>query len=413
VKDASKRIEFTGHSGARLAARLDLPDGPVHAFALFAHCFTCSKDLGSVRQIAAALNREGIAVLRFDFTGLGGSDGDFAATNFSSNVTDLECAADYLRANFEAPAILIGHSLGGAAILSLAAGTADARAVVTIGAPADTAHVLHNLGASVATIEREGAAEVLLAGRTFTIEQQFVEDVRHQKLLEQIEGIRTPLLVLHAPLDQIVGIENAAEIFAAAKHPKSFISLDGADHLLSNPADATYAGNVIAAWASRYLVTQPEDPEMAEEAVIGTETGEGKFQNLVSAGSHRLFADEPVDVGGLASGPTPYDYLAIALGACTSMTLRLYAEHKKLELGTIRVEVSHDKLHARDCAECSEEQKSADARIDRFTRRIIVQGPMGEQLQGKILEIADKCPVHRTLSEGALITSVLGDADTV
>lgn len=402
----SKRLTFKGHSGEDLAARLDLPAGPVRAYALFAHCFTCSKDLFAARAIAQGLAQKGIAVLRFDFTGLGSSEGEFASTNFSSNVQDLVLAAAHLDQHYVAPAILVGHSLGGAAVLAAAAELPSVKAVATIGAPADVGHVLHNFGASLAEIEDEGRAEVRLAGRRFTIEKQFVEDACQQRLEERIGGLRKALLVLHAPLDQTVGIANASTIFAAAKHPKSFVSLDNADHLLSRSEDAVYAASVIAAWAERYLPAELV-AESAHDAVVVSETGLGKFQNAVLAGRHRLLADEPVGVGGLDTGPTPYDYLSAALGACTAMTLRMYADRKKLPLGNVTIEVRHGKVASGHCADCGEVAEGRNGKIDRFERLISVDGEVDQSLADKLEEIAGKCPVHRTLeAASAVVTKV-------
>ncbi|ASJ62164.1 OsmC family protein (plasmid) [Sinorhizobium meliloti] len=399
------RLQFPGHSGATLAARLDLPNGPLRAYALFAHCFTCSKDLAGARRIAAELAREGIAVLRFDFTGLGSSEGEFASTNFSSNVADLLSAADYLRHHYEAPSLLIGHSLGGAAVLAVAGDIPEVRAVATIGAPADVGHVLKNFGTSLEEIERSGSAQVDLAGRRFVVKRQFVEDARAQRIKDSVARLKRPLLILHAPLDQTVGIENATDIFLAARHPKSFVSLDKADHLLTDPEDAAFAGRIISEWLTRYLPADTPQATKPIEHVRVRETGEGKFQNAVQAGGHRLFADEPESVGGLDSGPSPYDFLAIALGACTAMTLRLYAGHKQLKLGRIGVAVSHSKIHAKDCEECTELERSG--RIDRFERVISIDGEVSEELRGKIAEIADKCPVHRTLVAVAKISTTV------
>lgn len=393
----SQRRQFSGHSGATLAARLDLPNEPLRAYALFAHCFTCSKDLAGARRVAAELAREGIAVLRFDFTGLGSSEGEFGSTNFSSNVADLLSAADYLRQHYQAPSLLIGHSLGGAAVLAVARDIPEVRAVATIGAPADVGHVLKNFGASLEEIEKAGSAQVDLAGRRFLIRKQFVEDARAQRIKDSVASLRKPLLILHAPLDQTVGIENATEIFSAARHPKSFVSLDSADHLLTDPEDAAFAGRIISSWLTRYLAADTPQGTGPIEHVRVMETGQGKFQNAIQAGGHRLFADEPESVGGLDSGPSPYDFLSIALGACTSMTLRLYADHKQLSLGRIGVNVSHAKIHAKDCEECTEQERSGSGRIDRFERVISIDGGVSEELRGKIAEIADKCPVHRTL----------------
>ncbi len=402
------KAEFDGHLGARLAARLDIPAGTVRGFALFAHCFTCSKDLMAVRRIATDLARAGIAVMRFDFTGLGASEGEFASTNFSSNVGDLLSAADYLRSRYEAPSILIGHSLGGAAVLAVAGDIPEVKAVVTIGAPSDVAHVLHNFGGSLEEIEQAGQAEVTLSGRTFTIQKQFIEDARSVILAKKIAAMKKALLVLHSPVDETVGISNASDIFQAARHPKSFVSLDRASHLLQDPSDAAFAAGLISAWVSRYLPADQADTAEAIEHVRVSETGTGKFQAIVQAGRHRMFADEPVSIGGLDSGPTPYGYLSGALGSCTSMTIRMYANFKKIDLGRVSVDVKHDKIHAEDCVDCTEDVRQKGGKIDQFERIITVDGDLSEETRAKIAEIADKCPVHRTLENVAIVkTSVL------
>ena len=406
-----QRVTFEGSQGDTLAARFDVPAGTVRATAIFAHCFTCSKDIQAAKRIAGELAMRGIAVLRFDFTGLGASDGEFANTNFSSNCTDLLRAADWLRDTIEAPSILIGHSLGGAAVLGVAGDIAEVKAVATIGAPADAAHVAHNFHADLETIERDGSAEVSLAGRKFRIQKQFLDDIRGQNLTNRIAGMKKALMVLHSPLDDTVGIDNASAIFLAAKHPKSYVSLDKADHLLTRAEDASYAAEIIAAWASRFIAREVAPAASDDHAAIRVaETGGGKFQNYVIAGRHRMFADEPVDVGGLDSGPSPYDFLAVSLAACTSMTLRIYAVFKKLDIGTISVEVLHDKVHAKDCQDCAEELRDRPGKIDRFERRITVAGDIDAALEKKLLEIADKCPVHRTLEKGAaVVTQVAGE----
>ncbi len=410
----TKRMTFVGSLGHELAARLDLPAETPRGYALFAHCFTCSKDVVAARHVSARLAAMGIAVLRFDFTGLGSSDGDFANTGFTSNVEDLVRAADHLRKHYAAPALLVGHSLGAAAVLAAAHRIPEATAVATIGAPADVAHVLANFKARLADIERDGVADVTLAGRTFTIRREFVEDARGQSLKERIAHLRKALLVMHAPTDQTVGIENATEIFIAARHPKSFVSLDGADHLLSNRRDAAYAADVIAAWASRYLPEADATAATGAENVAGvivTETGDGRYQNAVTIGRHRLIADEPVAAGGLDSGPNPYDFLATALGACTSMTLRIYAEHKKIPLGRVTVAVSHAKVPAEHCEDCGKAVEGRVGKIDRFERIISVEGGADAALAGKLVEIAGKCPVHRTLeSQAAVVTRVASPA---
>lgn len=401
----STKVVFDGAQGDALAALLDLPSGPPKAYAVFAHCFTCSKDIFAAQRIAGALAARGIGVLRFDFTGLGMSGGEFANTNFSSNVADLLQAVDFLRREYEAPSILIGHSLGGAAVLAAAGDVPEAKAVATIGAPADAEHVIHNFHADLSKIEETGEAEVTLAGRKFSIRKQFLEDVRGQNIVARVASLRKALLIFHAPLDQTVGIENAARIFDAAKHPKSFVSLDTASHLLAKRSDALYVAEVLGAWATRYIgADQEESDEAGTEGVTVSETGIGKFQQRVSSGVHRLLADEPESHGGLDSGPNPYDFLSIALGACTSMTLRMYADRKGLELGRISVAVEHDKVHAKDCEECA---KGRDGHIDRFRRTIHIEGGADPALTEKIIEIAGKCPIHRTLEKGAAVVTKL------
>jgi uncharacterized OsmC-like protein/alpha-beta hydrolase superfamily lysophospholipase len=368
----------------------------------------CTKDIVAARRIAAKLASLGIAVLRFDFTGLGSSEGEFQNTNFSSNVEDLVLAASHLRTHYRAPAILIGHSLGGAAVLAAAHRIPEAKAVVTIGAPSDVAHVLHQFQARLDDIERDGVVNVTLAGRTFPISRGLVEDAKGQAIERHVANLHKALLVMHAPRDQTVGVEHATAIFTAAKHPKSFVSLDSADHLLSAGLDAAYAAEVLAVWASRYI---PQDEENAGEdrhdRVVVAETGVGKFQNAIDAGRHRLLADEPASAGGLDSGPSPYEYLAAALGACTSMTLRVYAEQKQLALGRLTVSVRHGKLRAEHCEDCGEAAEGRTGKIDRFERVISVEGGVDAVIADKLIEIAGRCPVHRTLeARSAVVTKV-------
>jgi putative redox protein len=384
-------LRFPGTQGHELAARLDSPAGAPRAFALFAHCFTCSKDAKAAAYVSQSLAARGIAVLRFDFTGLGTSGGDFAATTFSSNIGDLVAAADYLRAKHRAPQILIGHSLGGAAVLAAAARVPEARALATIGAPFEPAHVAHLLSGGRTEIEAKGEAEVNIGGRPFRIRREFLQDLERQDPAQAIGALRKALLVLHSPRDAIVNVENAAKIFLAAKHPKSFVSLDDADHLLSRIEDARYAAEVIAAWASRYVEPAAEADAVAGVRVV--EAAEGRFAQDIIAGRHRLRADEPAAVGGDDSGPGPYELLAAALGACTAMTLRMYASMKKLPLERVSVDLSHKKVHAEDCAEC----ETREGRVDRIERVITLEGPLDEAQRAKLLEIASKCPVHRTL----------------
>jgi uncharacterized OsmC-like protein/alpha/beta superfamily hydrolase len=413
----SEKITFTGADGeSRLAARLDHPQGEPVAWVLFAHCFTCGKDVFAASRVAEGLTARGIGVLRFDFTGLGASEGEFANTNFSSNVGDLVAAAAWMREQGREARLLIGHSLGGAAVLAAAAEIPEAVAVATIAAPADPAHVRHLLKEAEDVIDREGEAEVQLAGRTFRIRKQFLDDIEAHRLEERIATLRKALLIFHGPLDNTVGIDNATRIFVAAKHPKSFISLDDADHLLSRRRDAAYVANVIAAWAGRYIGgTDTLDERPAEGAaraedlpsdVVVTESGQGKFSQIVSVGDrHRLYADEPAAMGGTDTGPSPYDLLMAGLGACTNMTIRMYAEHKKLPLESVSVTLRHGKVHARDCESC----ETREGKVDRIDRELTIAGPLDEAARQKLLEIANKCPVHRTLHSEVWIETKLAE----
>jgi putative redox protein len=397
------RLQFSGSDGSELAAALDLPDREPAAYALFAHCFTCGKDVLAARRIAAGLTARGMAVLRFDFTGLGASEGEFANSTFSSNVADIVLAADHLRRTRRAPAILIGHSLGGAAVLAAAARIPEAKAVATIAAPSDPAHVTHLFADRVADIRTQGSVEVSLAGRPFHIKREFLDDIAEHNLMGQIAELRKALLILHSPTDDIVGIDNATRIFVAAKHPKSFISLSGADHLLSRKSDADYVADVIASWVQRYLEAAPTGAvdDAGPRSVVVRETRRSKFQQIVTVGPHRLIADEPSTAGGDDTGPGPYDFLLAALGACTSMTLRLYADRKALPLDRVAVTLRHSRIHAEDCAEC----ETKTGMIDQIEREIAMDGALDPEQRGRLMDIADKCPVHRTLtSEIRIVT---------
>jgi uncharacterized OsmC-like protein/alpha/beta superfamily hydrolase len=407
-----ERVTFRGSRGADLSARLDLPAGPPRAFALFAHCFTCSKDIAAASRIANALTDEGFAVLRFDFTGLGMSGGEFENTDFTSNTEDLVAAADWLRSQHRAPQLLVGHSLGGSAVLAVAGEIAEVRAVATIAAPSSPDHVTDVFRSSLDEIAATGMARVQLAGREFAIRQQFVDDLRSHVITDRVRTMKRALLVLHSPIDNTVSVEHAAEIFGAARHPKSFVSLDGADHLLTDRDDARFAASMIGAFAGRYVVDESGalDAPRTSAPVVVAETTQGPFLNHVVVGRHRLLADEPESVGGFDAGPSPYDLLGAALGACTSMTLRMYADRKGVPLDRVTVAVTHGKVHADDCAECSANEllSGRSGMIDRFERVVTVDGDdLTEDQRTKLLEIADKCPVHRTLEASSSIVTRL------
>jgi putative redox protein len=399
-----ERISFDGHSGVQLAARIDMPDGPHLATALFAHCFTCSKDIAAAKRISARLAGMGIAVLRFDFTGLGHSDGEFENTTFTSNVQDLLLAAEHLKSIGMAPQLLIGHSLGGAAILKAAPLIESAKAVVTIGAPFDPGHVTHNFNNALDEIQAKGVGEVILGGRSIRIGRDFVEDVSAESLASSIRSMNKSLLVLHAPMDDTVSIDNAAQIFQHAKHPKSFVTLCHADHLVTRAEDAEYVATVIAGWASKDLdLRAPAPPIGAPEGVVRVVEADpdGFLQDINAGPKHHVQADEPLAYGGTNRGMSPYGLLASGLGACTSMTIRMYARRKKWPLIRVWVDVTHNAMHAQDAG--------GPSKIDCFKREIHLEGDLDEEQRQRLLEIADKCPVHKTLETGAKIKTVLAD----
>jgi len=401
----SRRIKFENEAGHMLSALLDLPvEGEPIAYALFAHCFTCSKDYKGVARVSRALASERVAVLRFDFTGLGDSEGEFSQTTFSSNVSDLVAAARFMGREFEAPSILIGHSLGGAAVLHAAARIPSVRAVVTIAAPSSTDHLAGMIRSSSAEIEASGEAEVTIAGRPFRIRREFLDDLSAVNMRDAIENLGCALMIFHSSSDRTVGIEDAVEIFEAARQPKSLITLDGADHLLSDAADSRYVGAMIAAWVRRYVGPPREDVRTVRpgENVIVARTEEG-YRTEVVANGHPLVADEPTRVGGTNRGPTPYELLASALGACTSITLRMYADRKDWPLEAVEVRLRHEKVHCEDCAE----PDRPGAKIDRFTREITLEGELDDEQRRRMLQIADRCPVHRTLKEPVEVTTTL------
>lgn len=386
-------VEFLNENGQHMAAVLHTPDiESPKAYALFAHCFTCTKDIKAAVNIANSLANQNIATLRFDFSGLGASEGKFEESSFSTNIQDLISAASYLDNNYEAPQILIGHSLGGTAVLAAANKIPSVKAIATIGSPASPDHVLHVLDGHLEKLKQDGVAVVPLAGRPHTFKQAFVDDVKAH--MTDYNKLGKALMVMHSPFDSIVSIDEATKIFGQSKHPKTFVSLDRADHLLSEKADAIYVGDIIANWAKRYIEPQIQDQSQVTEKIVIVEgETDQAFLNIAKAGVHKFIVDEPISYGGTNLGPTPYDYLAVALGSCTSMTLNGYARRKKLNVSKIAVRVEHDRIHAKDCDSC----EKTDGKVDRFIRHIQIDGDITDEQHMRMLEIADLCPVHKTL----------------
>ena len=402
----STKISFTNEQGQTLSGKLDLPaNRDPHNFAIFAHCFTCSKDFSAVRNVSRALASEGFGVLRFDFTGLGQSSGDFADTNFTSNVHDLVSAAHFLAKEYKAPSLLVGHSLGGAAAI-FAGGQIDTiKAVATIGAPSNPVHVQKQLGSSLEVIKEKGAAEVTLAGRPFTFKKQFLDDLESSSCVQAAKTLHKALLIMHSPQDATVSIKNAEEIYLAAHHPKSFVTLDGSEHLLIDKENASYVGQIVAGWAARYI-PRPEIEEIATtHQVVASLDAEDGFSTLLKLGNHHLKADEPIRVGGNDYGPTPYELLAGSLSACTAMTIQMYAKRKNWNIENVEVHTSYSKTYAQDCTACEED---GTAKIDTFHREIKIISDLDEQQLQSVLQIADKCPVHKTLhSETQVLTTLV------
>lgn len=400
-----QKVTFINKEGQELSGRLELPTNQhPHNFAIFAHCFTCTKNLSAVKNISRSLTSNGFGVLRFDFTGLGDSDGDFADTNFSGNVDDLIAASDYLTEYYMSPSLLVGHSLGGAAVIFAAARLDSVKAVATIGAPSNPKHVKHLFGSSLDEINNSGVAKVNLSGRPFTIKKQFLDDLENQSLPEVAKKLRKALLVMHSPQDMTVGIKNAEEIYSAAHHPKSFVSLDGADHLLMNKKDSLYAGEVISGWAKRYISILKDDTLQSKHQVVASLDAEDGFTTQMKLGKHYLIADEPTSYGGNDFGPSPYELVSAGLSACTAMTIQMYAKRKGWDLKNVEVHTNYGKDHALDCEQCDE----SSAKIDTFKREIKLEGNLDEKQINRILQIADKCPVHKTLhNETQVITSLI------
>ena len=399
----TQRIEITNRHKQKLSARLELPvDQKPHNFALFAHCFTCNKDLSIVRNISNALTQAGFGVMRFDFTGLGSSSGDFADTSFANNVQDIIDVAQYLDEHYRLPTLMVGHSLGGAAAIVAAAQMDSIQAVATIGAPASVGHVAHLFDQHLEEINESGKAEVSIGGRNVSIGKEFIDDLRTKDVLKITKSLKKPIFIAHSPQDTVVEIENASSLYQAAHHPKSFLSLDGADHMLSNPKDSIYVGSVLASWAMRYVEIDKTTLPKTNLQVVAHLADEG-YTTHIKAGNHTLVADEPTSVGGNDFGPSPYEFISAGLGACTAMTLRMYANRKKWNLEGVNVHLEHNKEHHIDCETCNEKPQQ----IDVFNRVIEIEGDLTTEQKNRLLEIADKCPVHKTLHNQVIINTKL------
>ena len=400
-----KKITFENAAGIQLAAAIELPVKPIKYYALFAHCFSCGKDIVAASRISRSLASIGIAVLRFDFTGIGNSDGDFKNTNFSSNIEDILAATNYLREHYEAPQLLIGHSLGGTAVLNAASDVPECKAVVSIGSPATADHILEQFPEERKQLENEQEVSVNVGGKPFKIKRQFVADVEAQSTTDKISQLRKALLVFHSPVDNIVPIDEATRIFVAAKHPKSFITLDKADHLLSNAQDSEYVANTIAAWAVRYVNRDEKETQKVNKGEILIGEGNHKFLREVASDDHTWLSDEPNAFGGDNLGPDPYEQLLSSLGTCTSMTLRMYANHKGWPVDDIKVELKHSREHEKDC----EAPDKANCKIEVIEKTLTIEGDLDEQQTSRLLEVADRCPVHKTLLGNLKITTELAE----
>ncbi len=391
------KFNIENDKGLVLQAYLELPANqkPNH-YAIFAHCFTCTSTLSAVKNISRALTHHGFGVVRFDFTGLGRSEGEFAESHFSANVSDLISVSNYLASHFEAPALLVGHSLGGAAVLAAAAQLDHVKAVATIGAPSTVSHVTHLFSHGLEEVKQKGEVEVDIGGRPFKINQEFVDDFGKTDLPAIVKELRKPLLIMHSPIDTIVGIKNAEQLYHSAHHPKSFITLDNADHLLSKSTDSNYAGHVIGAWVSRYF--PPQENQMLEtkgEQLVGhLNLREDNFTTTIQTKKHSLIADEPESFGGDDYGPSPYEYLNAGLAACTVMTLKLYAERKKWDLQEVYVYISHSRKHSDDL----NIEVDRPTFLDHISKKLEFVGDLDESQKQRLKEIASKCPVHKTLA---------------
>ena len=400
------RLEIENRKGLKLQAYLELPANqkPNH-FTIFAHCFSCNSNFNAVKNISRSLSNHGFGVLRFDFTGLGKSEGEFAESHFSANVEDLLDVSNYLEKHYKAPSLLVGHSLGGAAVIVAASKLEHIKAVATVGAPATVSHVTHLFSHGTDDIQEKGDVEVKIGGRPFKINQDFVNDFGKTDLPKIIKKLRKPILVMHAPFDKVVGIENAHQIYHNAIHPKSFISLDDADHLLSKQTDSIYVGNMIGTWVERYF--EPEDNNMissnGEQLVGHLNLLEDNFTTSIQTKKHSFIADEPTNIGGDDFGPSPYDFLSAGLAACTVMTLKMYADRKKWDLHEVFVYITYSRKHSDDL----DIEVDKPTRFDHLQKKIKIVGNLEEKQRNRLKEIASKCPVHKTLQSKIIIDTTL------
>ena len=406
----NKKLEIKNKKGLKLQAYLELPaNQEPNYYAIFAHCFTCTSTFSAVKNISRALTSYGFGVLRFDFTGLGKSEGEFAESHFSANVDDLLAVSDYLKENHKAPSLLIGHSLGGSAVIVAASKLDNIKAVATIGAPATVNHVKYLFSHDFEDIKTKGEVKVNIGGRPFQINKEFVEDFDKTDLPTMVKNLRKPLLVMHSPIDVIVGIGNAEKIYKSAHHPKSFVSLDNADHLLSDNRDSQYVGNVIGAWVKRYF--EPVDNVMldtdGEQLVAHLNLIENNFTTSIQTQKHSFTADEPESVGGDDFGPSPYDFLSAGLAACTVMTLKLYAERKKWDLQEVFAYITYSKKHSDDLMLDIEKPM----RIDHMSKKLKFIGNLSKEQKERLKEIASKCPVHKTLASKVIFDTIVIDQD--
>ena len=399
----TERLNIVNKKGVELSAKLELPANQrPNGYAIFAHCFTCSSNINAVTNISRTLTQHGFGVLRFDFTGLGRSKGEFADSHFSANISDLLDVHQYMAEHYEAPSLLVGHSLGGAAVLVAASKLDAVKAVATIGAPASAEHTTKHFASQMEGISKGEKVAVNIGGRSFNINKEFVEEFQSVDLMEVVKSMKKPLLVMHSPFDKIVGIENAQKIYQHAFHPKSFISLDDADHLLTKKEDSIYVGNLIGTWIQRYFSVKSKDELSTEgEQVVGhLNLKEDNFTTSIQTKNHSIIADEPLKVGGDDFGPSPYELFSASLVACTTMTLKMYANRKKWDLQEVYVYVTHTKKQVQDGDEKIE--------ISQLEKKLKFVGDLSEEQKTRLKEIAAKCPVHKTmLGDIEIETSVM------